>query len=203
MAGLETRKQRERRQHCEEILAAAFRLFARNGFEGTTMAEIAAETEFAVGTLYTFFKDKEDLYGRIILRIGEEFDEACTAALEAPGSGTDKIERYIDAHIAMFVKHAAVGRYFILRGGAFVAPLGAVDRVLRDRFERTLKTLAGILERGMREKIFAPMNPRMLALALEGLINSFIPALAEDPEAFSAEEMSDVVRKVFFERVRL
>ena len=60
-----SRRERERQGHRREILAAAVKLFSRKGFEKTTMADVAAEAEFAVGTLYKFFKDKQELYRTI------------------------------------------------------------------------------------------------------------------------------------------
>ncbi|MCA9479776.1 MAG: helix-turn-helix transcriptional regulator, partial [Nitrospira sp.] len=56
------RKQREYEARREEILSAAEGLFSQNGFFKTSMAEIAEAAQFAMGTLYKFFKNKEDIY---------------------------------------------------------------------------------------------------------------------------------------------
>ncbi len=52
------RKQREYDARREEILLAAERLFSKNGFFKTSMAEIAEAAQFAMGTVYRFFKSK-------------------------------------------------------------------------------------------------------------------------------------------------
>jgi AcrR family transcriptional regulator len=57
-----TRKERQRERHRNEIIEAAERLFLSQGFENTTMKEIAQSAEFAKGTLYNYFESKEDLY---------------------------------------------------------------------------------------------------------------------------------------------
>ena len=56
------RKQREYEARREEILLAAERMFSQNGFFKTSMAEIAESAQFAMGTVYRFFKSKEEIY---------------------------------------------------------------------------------------------------------------------------------------------
>ena len=68
MAQAGTRREREKLRHRDEILAAAETLFAQKGFHGTTVEEVAARAEFAVGTVYNFFPSKDDLY-RSLLQI--------------------------------------------------------------------------------------------------------------------------------------
>ena len=61
-----TRKEREFIAHRGEILSAAEKVFAVKGFFPTTMSEIAEIAEFGTGTLYKYFKSKEDLYFSLI-----------------------------------------------------------------------------------------------------------------------------------------
>lgn len=56
------RKQREYEARREEILLAAERMFSQNGFFKASMAEIADSAQFAMGTVYRFFKSKEEIY---------------------------------------------------------------------------------------------------------------------------------------------
>lgn len=50
----------------ENILREAKTLFARKGFEGTSMADIAHEVGIEKASLYYFFKDKEQLFGDVV-----------------------------------------------------------------------------------------------------------------------------------------
>jgi AcrR family transcriptional regulator len=56
------RKEREKGKRREEIIEVAERLFLSQGFEDTTMNQIANEAEFSKGTLYNYFESKDDLY---------------------------------------------------------------------------------------------------------------------------------------------
>ena len=54
-----SRKERERLIRRQEILDAGLALFSEKGFHNVSMNEIAQKAEFAIGTLYKFFENKE------------------------------------------------------------------------------------------------------------------------------------------------
>lgn len=56
-----SRKERDRQRNKEAIMEAAVHLFAQNGYVETKLDEIAALAEFGKGTLYNYFKNKDDL----------------------------------------------------------------------------------------------------------------------------------------------
>lgn len=78
------RRQREREFRYQTILHAAETLFAGEGYQGASMERIAEEAEVAVGTVYFYFKNKEDLLVHLLdniafhLRemVGSEFTQA-------------------------------------------------------------------------------------------------------------------------------
>jgi AcrR family transcriptional regulator len=68
----ELRRQREREQRYLTILASAEDLFARKGYHRTSMEEIADLAEVSVGTVYFYFKNKEDLILQMLEKIGSQ-----------------------------------------------------------------------------------------------------------------------------------
>ena len=66
------RRQREREHRLETILTAAGALFAEEGYHRTGMERIADEAEVSVGTVYFYFKNKEDLLVQLLDRTGFE-----------------------------------------------------------------------------------------------------------------------------------
>jgi len=67
--GIQERKQRERERRRQQIIVAAKRVFSEGGFSKTTMEDIAREAELSPGTLYLYFKNKDELYASLSLRI--------------------------------------------------------------------------------------------------------------------------------------
>ena len=66
------RRQRERELRLQTILDAAGTLFAREGYHQTGMERIADEAEVSVGTVYFYFKNKEDLLVKLLDQTGYE-----------------------------------------------------------------------------------------------------------------------------------
>ena len=67
--GIQERKKRERERRRQQIIVAAKRVFSVKGFAKSTMEDIAREAELSPGTLYLYFKNKDELYASLSLRI--------------------------------------------------------------------------------------------------------------------------------------
>jgi AcrR family transcriptional regulator len=67
--GIVERKEREKERRRQQIIVAAKRVFSEKGFNKATMEDIAKEAELSPGTLYLYFKNKEELYASLSLRI--------------------------------------------------------------------------------------------------------------------------------------
>jgi AcrR family transcriptional regulator len=72
--GIQERKEREKERRRQQIIVAAKRVFSEKGFNKATMEDIAKEAELSPGTLYLYFKNKEELYASLSLRILQFLD---------------------------------------------------------------------------------------------------------------------------------
>lgn len=76
------RREWEKAQRRQAILQAAKRIFLEKGFRETTMEEIAKECELAVGTLYFYFKNKDELYASLNVAPLEDMNEKLRLIME-------------------------------------------------------------------------------------------------------------------------
>lgn len=67
--GIRERRARERERRRQQIIVAAKRVFVNKGFGSATMDDIAKEAELSSGTLYLYFKNKNELYASMTLRV--------------------------------------------------------------------------------------------------------------------------------------
>ena len=67
--GIKERKEREKERRKQQITVAAKKVFSDKGFNRATMDDIANEAELSPGTLYLYFKNKEELYASLSIRI--------------------------------------------------------------------------------------------------------------------------------------
>ncbi len=193
------RRARERRQRCADVLAAARRLFLRRGYDGTTMADIAEASEFAVGTLYQLFPSKEALLRSLLEQQIEALLARLREAAAAPApDGRRQLERIVRAHLGFFQDNRDLLRLTLTAwtGADFTVrrDLGArIDRKHRQH----LALLVPVFERGMREGLFARRPPRRMAVALTGLINSLIRRWVREPDLDLLAEGEGVLDLLF------
>jgi AcrR family transcriptional regulator len=204
MVTSKTRREQEQQRHRREVLEAALNLFVEKGFERATMAEVARAAGFAVGTLYKLFEDKRALYRAIVLEICADAHVSLMEALQSPGSEIERIERYIDAKVSLYIRHKRIGPLFFARtAGAFLSPTAALEEDIQATYRQLRKVLDGLFRSGIRKKNFANRDPRALTFLLEGLTHAFLPALVDDPDSFTAEEMAAAIKSTFFDGIRL
>ncbi|MCK4727402.1 MAG: TetR/AcrR family transcriptional regulator, partial [Desulfobacterales bacterium] len=169
-----SRKEREYLRHRQEILQVALKLFSGKGFHNVSMHEIAEKSEFAVGTLYKFFSNKEELYKALIFEKAEEFHSALKAALEKSGDETKKIRAWLEAKIKVFMHNLDYVRLYLAetRGASFNITAG-MDKEIKTQYEETLEKMKTIFELGIKKKLFRKCDPYLLAVALDGISNAF------------------------------
>ncbi|NLI83259.1 MAG: TetR/AcrR family transcriptional regulator [Deltaproteobacteria bacterium] len=196
-----SRRQRERQTQRQEMLAAALELFSEKGYHNVSMHEIAARSEFAIGTLYKFFTGKEDLYKALIREKCERFHQVLTEAIEGAGDEVERLRRYIEVKGAVFRDNVPSIRLYLAetRGASFNIMAG-LDREIRERYAQFLDSLAGVFESGFRNGLFRPIGRSFhLAVALDSLCNAFLVLWLEDPEKHPYPEDPDTILNLLFE----
>jgi len=195
-----SRREREKLRQRQEILASAIELFSEKGYHNVSMHEIAEKAEFAIGTLYKFFKNKEDLYKALILGQAEKFHDALTKAIEEPDDEIEKLRNYVRAKGAVFRANVSIVRlYFAETGGASFNVMAGLDSEIRKRYGRFLQTLGSIFESGIKRKRFKKIaDPYHLAVALNSLTNAFLFLWLEAPDRHPYPENPDTILDILF-----
>ena len=99
------RRQREREQRLETILGAAQALFAGEGYHKASMEKIADSAEVSVGTLYFYFKNKEDLLVKLLSQIGFDLRNMLGAAFKSADISMEGIREAGRIFFAEFCPH--------------------------------------------------------------------------------------------------
>ncbi len=140
------------------LVSVARGLFAKNGFENTTMNDIAVASGKGRRTLYTYFKNKDEIYYAVI---GDELNHMSDRLREVANKNIppeDKLVQMIYTHLSM-VKNA-VHRNGNLRA-EFFRNIWLVERVRKD-FDKTERDLiTRVLTQGIRLGVFEVANIRL------------------------------------------
>ncbi len=173
-----TRKERERRQHEEEILQAARELFARKGYYNTTLEEIAHHAQFGKGTIYNYFSSKEDLFFGILNSLLDANVQLAESALASPGTMRNKLTAYASAILSYSKQNAdlfhMVEREIVQWNLSEQSPRMLL---LRDRLHAIWKTLAIPLE----EEIKAGRLKKFDSIHLAAMFDSLLRLHAMHP----------------------
>jgi TetR/AcrR family transcriptional regulator len=194
------RREREKIRHRHEILDVALNLFSEKGYHNVSMHEIGERAEFAIGTLYKFFDNKEDLYKALVLEQAGKFHAATVQALSEPGDEIEKLRKYVRVRGEVFGSNISFIRLFLAEssGASFNIKAG-LDEEVRKGYNETLELLALIFESGIKSGRFKEIAPpHSLAVALDSVINAFLLLSIEAPEARSYPENPDMVLDIFF-----
>ncbi len=166
----------------EHILQAAVRCFARTGYRGTTMEEIAAEAGIAKGATYVYFSSKEDIFLALYDRWGCTLQEEITAAIAAlPAAERASARRVLRVIIEVNGQHVqahAEACRVLLEGRALAAYIPSIGARVRanqqhgqEGFEQLLR--AGVEAGEWPPDLDVPLRARLLRAAMHGLMVSW------------------------------
>jgi AcrR family transcriptional regulator len=110
------RRARERLRKKHEILDAAREVIKENGIMGATIAEIAKRAEFAKGTLYSYFKNKDDIFLSIIIEDSLHEIEELVAILEEPYDPEEVLRREFENFYKWMSENKELFRFIHLEG---------------------------------------------------------------------------------------
>jgi len=155
-----------------EILAATRQLLEQRGSEAVTMEDIAARAGLAKGTLYLYFRSKEDLLQALLSQVGEQMESELTAILAAASAPPAKLDQalamlmqYLERERVLFPLYLrtifAGGR----RGEGRDNQVLAVER-------RVLALFARLFAEGMARGDFIAADPALLTFLLRGLVRA-------------------------------
>ena len=103
--GIAERKEREKQKRRQDIIDAAEKVFFSKGLDLSTMDDVAKAAELSKGTLYLYFKSKEDLYLAINARGTKILESMFLKAVKTPKTGIEKIKAIGEAYFEYYQKY--------------------------------------------------------------------------------------------------
>jgi len=182
-----SRREQRRLQHQDlsrnQLLDAAEEVFGRKGFHETTLKEVAELAEFSVGSVYSFFQNKDDLFLNVFLRRGAELVPAMEAAVAESDSPLAQLRRVVDLEVGFFRQHRHFGRLYLRSSSSALPPQLQIDDALQANFQRAMEIQARIFRRGQQSGELRAGDPLVLARLLSGMVATYQlldPAVTSD-----------------------
>lgn len=162
--GIKERREREKDERREEIIEAAGGVFFKKGLADATMDEIALAAELSKGTLYLYYKSKEDLYLAVMLKGMEIMSDLFKSAVSTDEPSLKQIANLGEAYYQFFEKHREYFRMFSFYESPLFHTQVSPDMLElcsahdREVWELVMAPIKRGLEEGMLHKGLVPME---------------------------------------------
>src|SRR3982074_2672243 len=181
------------------ILRAAIRVFANNGYFNSKVADIAREAGVADGTVYLYFKSKEEILRSVFDRSMEEAIAEGRKQLESITDPREKLRRIALLHLERLGadRDLAVVFQVELRGSTkFMREFSAAG------FAEYLGLLRKTFEEGQRSGVFRQdLNAKLVSKILFGALDEMATNWIISKRNYKLEPMAEVVMDVFLNGV--
>lgn len=154
----------------DRLIDVARQLIVRKGIENTTMSDIANASEKGRRTVYTYFKNKREIYDAVLQREGELRLEELEAIIALDIPADEKLRRFLLKRfeiIDSYVQSPSSANYI---RSLFTSDLKRIERIRVRMRERQASMLDAIIREGLDSGIFEPEQATRLELALDVMI---------------------------------
>lgn len=183
----------------EAILRAAIKVFARNGYFNSKVADIAKEAGVADGTVYLYFKNKDDVLHSIFDRTMETFISKGREELSGVEDPRDKLRKIACFHLEGMGSDRELAIVFQveLRGSTkFMEEFSAAG------FAEYLNLIRETIEEGQQQKIFREeLNAKVCAKILFGALDEMVTNWILSKRRYKLAPMAEPVLDIFLKGV--
>lgn len=170
-------------------MAAAGRMFARYGYQGTSMRELGRELGLLGSSLYSHIGSKQDLLVEVVSR-GEEVFGASVGRVAADGCGRERLRGLVEGHIDVMLDHRDEVRTFLNEARSLDEERRARVVEARNRYEESFRAA---IRDGTADGSLAPgADPALTAIFLLSILNAVDRWFAE-PGRLTRRELAEAI----------
>jgi len=146
----------------QRLIAAAKELFARQGYDNTSVREITHLAKANLGAVTYHFESKQNLYHQVLLSMAEPLFERLSAIPKGGGTPLDRIESFVRGYFDHMIENRELPA-LVMHEVSLNRP---VPPPVRAAMERVFPMLIGIIKEGQQEGSIAPGDPALIALSV-------------------------------------
>lgn len=155
----------QRQPSRDKILDCAEQLFARRGFAGIGLAEVAEQVGLSKSSLFHHFSSKAQLYAAVMARILDRIEAELMRSLADGGGPSARLERWLEVVIDVLATHSTYAR-LLLRSLFEDDDLTGVlpeEQAVNATLRRIVGAAERLLREGISQGVFRPVNvPHMV-----------------------------------------
>ena len=200
-----SRKEREKIGRKKDIIEAAKRVFAVKGFEKATLDEIAVEAEYGKGTLYNYFKNKEDIFISLMRYELDKMNDILGNSLSKYNDSREQLKEVVKSAILYAKENQIFFRLLMKEVGKLVSHdnNNVYHDILMENHMFGVKIISDILNNGIKKSEVKNIDTDLAAHIFIFMIRSVIMRVLWLEGKKSMENDIDFLVSVFFDGVAL
>lgn len=160
----------------DRLIEAAVELFGTNGFNETSMRDLASEVGIKAPALYNHFRSKEEIFIEAISVTLEDFHSEVTKRDDPTLSGLERLENMVTRHVIYQIDHARIAK-----ANDRLIESSALDRLsheqrdaIRSMLRKYLDTMTDVCTHVVRDAGREPKDVRLVALAIGSMCDKVL-----------------------------
>jgi TetR/AcrR family fatty acid metabolism transcriptional regulator len=184
----------------EAILRAAIKVFAGSGFFNSKVADVAREAGVADGTVYLYFKNKDDILVSIFNHYMDEALAAGKASLAEIDDPIEKLRRIVRAHLERLGRDRNLAVVFQVE---LRSSTKFMEQCSATKVTEYLELIRAVIEDGQREGVFrAGINTKVAAKVLFGALDEMATNWVLSRKRYNLISTAEPVLDVFLSGVQ-
>ncbi|MEN8246210.1 MAG: TetR/AcrR family transcriptional regulator [Thermodesulfobacteriota bacterium] len=192
-------KRRRPNDKYQRILEAAIKVFAEQGFFQSTIAQVAREAGVADGTIYLYFKNKDDILVQFFNYKTKQVFSGFREEVNKGDNAVEKLRNLVRRHLAEFQRDRNMA---ILYQSETHQSFRLAEEQIKEMSNMYLDIVAEIVEQGqqeglMRKNLYSGLVKRFILGAVDEVINTWIHSGGQ----YDLVSMADPLVDLFIEGV--
>jgi len=177
-----------------KILNAALKLFIKEGFHGTSTAKIAKNAGVSNGTLFYYFRRKEDLISELYMTLKEDYKNYLLKHMGQYKTSKSKIKQLWYSCVQWYLKNQDSIIFFTM---FLNSPY--IDTLSREEVSRNFKFIFELFQDAIDNEIILNVNLDLIMHYFYSSVRAFTNFVIDDPDRF--EEYKDIAFKMWWRSV--
>lgn len=184
-----------------KIIKAAINVFAQKGFASTRIEDIAVKADIGKGTIYEYFKNKDDLFFAIYETMCGEFNEAILSSMKKQKTATGALREFTITVLKAFDDWREFS-FVVLDFWSEHRKGKSVHVRFNEIYNESRKAISEVIKAGIKSGEFRGGDPFVIASIMIAVLDGLLIQRIFEPKLFNMKTIEKELIKMLFQGIR-
>ena len=187
----------------KQITQAAMSVFARLGIDNAKMTDIASAAGIGKGTIYEYFRSKDEVFAAAFELFQEEMDAEIGRRIWGVADPEEKLRVLVGTFVDIILKHHTDFVEIMLEFWAEGIRRGHEVLDMKSMYEKYRQYIAAFLEEGVEKGAFRPLDAALVASTILGALDGLMLQWFLDREVFDLDRAGEELTRVILKGIEV